>query len=75
MAKREDRRVSQAPSLAWVRRRSGYSQRQLNARAGVNHITISRIENGQPAFITTLKKLADALGVQVSDLIKQPPVE
>ena len=44
--------------------------RELAARADLTHATVSRLENlKHPAYPITAKALADALGVQVSDLL------
>jgi transcriptional regulator with XRE-family HTH domain len=52
-----------------IRLREGLTQEQLAERAG-HHLTwISRIENGSQATgWPTLKRLADALGVKMSEL-------
>jgi transcriptional regulator with XRE-family HTH domain len=46
------------------RRRRALTTRELGARAGVSAVTVTMLENGhrQP-HMSTLRKLADALGV------------
>lgn len=45
--------------------------RELAERAGLTHVTVSKLENlKHPAYPITAKALADALGVQVSDLLE-----
>ena len=55
-------------SQEFIRERKALTQRELAEKAGVNRVTITRIENGydQP-FPTTVRKLADALGVRPED--------
>jgi transcriptional regulator with XRE-family HTH domain len=53
-----------------VRQRRALTQQQLAERAGVNRVTIARIESGKDEpFPTTVRKVADALGVEPSDLM------
>src|SRR5579884_3572633 len=57
--------------LKLVRERKALTQQQLAEKAGVNRVTITRLEQGsdQP-FPTTVRKLADALGVEPEDLME-----
>lgn len=56
--------------LAEVRQAKGMTQEQLAAETGVHRVTIARIETGEVSpKAETLKRLADALGVLVDDLI------
>jgi transcriptional regulator with XRE-family HTH domain len=48
-------------------------QQQLADQAGVNLSTVARIEGGGLASISTMAKLASALGVEGDDLLRQPP--
>ena len=58
-----------------VRQRKALTQQQLADRAGVNRVTIARIEGGKDEpFPTTVRKVADALGVEPEDLL-DPPTE
>ena len=53
-----------------VRQRKALTQRQLAERAGVNRVTIARIETGKDEpFPTTVRKVADALGVEPEELL------
>src|SRR4051812_5183614 len=54
-----------------VRQRKALTQQQLAERAGVNRVTIARIEGGKDEpFPTTVRKVADALGVEPEDLLE-----
>jgi transcriptional regulator with XRE-family HTH domain len=54
-----------------VRQRKALTQQQLAERAGVNRVTIARIETGKDEpFPTTLRKVADALGVEPEELLE-----
>jgi transcriptional regulator with XRE-family HTH domain len=54
-----------------VRRRKALTQQQLADRAGVNRVTIARIEGGKDEpFPTTVRKVADALGVDPEELLE-----
>jgi transcriptional regulator with XRE-family HTH domain len=54
-----------------VRQRKALTQQQLAERAGVNRVTIARIEGGKDEpFPTTVRKVADALGVEPDDLME-----
>lgn len=59
--------------LKVVRERRALTQQQLAERAGINRVTIARLEGGhdQP-FPTTVRKLADALGVEPAELMVLP---
>ena len=54
-----------------VRQRKALTQQQLAERAGVNRVTIARIEGGKDEpFPTTVRKVADALGVEPEELLE-----
>ncbi len=61
--------------LKELRRARGYSVRELASRATVDHVTVVRIENNhtepQPR---TLRKLAEALGVDVRFFYSEEPI-
>lgn len=58
------------PNLRKVRERKLITQAELGARSGVAETTINRIENGRnEARISTVRKLAEALGVEPSELM------
>jgi transcriptional regulator with XRE-family HTH domain len=58
--------------LRELRRERVLSLRELEERSGVSYNTIWRIEDGrQGAHPRTVRKLADALGVQPSELIRE----
>ena len=57
--------------LKELRREQVLSLRELEERSGVSYNSIWRIEDGrQGAHPRTVRKLADALGVEPSELIK-----
>jgi transcriptional regulator with XRE-family HTH domain len=57
--------------LKEVRQRKALTQQQLAEKAGVNRVTIARIEGGKDEpFPTTLRKVADALGVEPAELLE-----
>jgi transcriptional regulator with XRE-family HTH domain len=58
--------------LKELRRERVLSLRELEERSGVSYNTIWRIEDGrQGAHPRTVRKLANALGVQPSELIRE----
>ena len=52
------------------------SQRDLAEKAGVNAVTIARLEGGkqEPTF-RTIRKLAAALGVEPGELVAREPAK
>lgn len=52
-----------------ARKTAGLTQSQLAEKVGCKQKDVSRWENGRPMMETTLKKLADALGVSMDSLI------
>lgn len=55
------------------RRVRGLSQRALAERAGIGYVIIARLELGQTdPRLSTLRKLAEALGVSVPELLTPP---
>lgn len=54
--------------LRQVRLERALSQRALARAAGVRPATVSDVENGTAARISTIKALADALGVAPTDI-------
>jgi transcriptional regulator with XRE-family HTH domain len=58
--------------LKELRRERVLSLRELEERSGVSYNTIWRIEDGrQGAHPRTVRKLAEALGVQPSELLRE----
>jgi transcriptional regulator with XRE-family HTH domain len=58
-------------NLRRLRRGAALSQHELAARAGTTQETISRLERGHHAARgSTLRRLAEALGVEPRELIK-----
>ena len=61
-----------AVRLRELREERVLSLRELEERSGVSYSTIWRIEDGrQGAHPRTIRKLADALGVRPSELIRE----
>lgn len=56
--------------LKSLRRRRVMTIEQLAAEAGVSKNTISKAERGGSIYPSTIRKLASALGVEPSELIK-----
>jgi transcriptional regulator with XRE-family HTH domain len=52
----------------------GLTQRELASKAGVGEATVARIETGASVAPPTARKIAEALGVAVADLLERPPV-
>jgi transcriptional regulator with XRE-family HTH domain len=66
-------RMVKLTRLKEVRQRKALTQQQLAEKAGVNRVTIARIEGGKDEpFPTTLRKVADALGVEPDELLAPP---
>lgn len=61
------------PRLREWREAFGTTQSELSGAAGVSEHTISRIEHGAELRPNTARRLAEALGVTVADLIEKPP--
>ncbi len=61
----------EAATLRRERLRRALTQKELAAKAGVSYVTVSRMENGSagPVKPPTLRKLADALGLDPDVLI------
>ena len=60
------------PRLRRLRRERALSQREMSSRTGIAFDTISRLETGkQRAQPRTIRKLADALGVEPRELMKE----
>lgn len=46
----------------------GHSQRSIADRAGMSKATIQSVENGEPKRVSTIRRLAAALGCPISDI-------
>lgn len=64
-------------NLRSYREKLGFSVRGLAIEAGIHYVSLVRLENGKfDPRLSTLRKLAKALGVTVCDLIDdQPPTK
>ena len=58
------------PSLKRIRLKRLSSQADLAAATDLTETTISRIEHGHPARLSTIRKLARALWVEPEELMK-----
>jgi transcriptional regulator with XRE-family HTH domain len=59
--------------LKYLRKQTGLSQRALAAKAKMSFTYLSNVENGKAdPSLSTLRRLARALGVSVSNLVKEP---
>jgi len=56
------------PRLREVRHRFAFSQEELANKSGVARSTIIKLEAGRDAWPSTVRKLAQALGVKPADL-------
>ncbi len=56
--------------LQELRRRRVMSISDLSEVSGVHRNTIHRIEQGKPAYTTTIRKLAKALEVEPGELVE-----
>jgi DNA-binding CsgD family transcriptional regulator/DNA-binding Xre family transcriptional regulator len=57
------------PSLSHWRIARALTQEDLAERAGLNRVTVGRLETGTPARMTTVRRLAEALQVEPADLM------
>ncbi len=63
------------PRLREWRESRGLTQKELAAKARVGEVTVARIEtDAHTTTPPTARKLADALGISVADLLESPPV-
>lgn len=60
--------VIDAARLKEARAKQAYSQRDLAHRAGLRETTVYHVESGRRARPSTIRKIADALGVQPTDI-------
>jgi transcriptional regulator with XRE-family HTH domain len=68
------RRRTIADAVKHWRALRGLSQRELAERADVGQVLIARLELGQTdPRLSTVEKLAEALGIDVADLLTGPP--
>jgi DNA-binding XRE family transcriptional regulator len=68
---REHNRSILLPGLRAARQNSGRTQHELAERAGVSKTTISALEAGRRgAYMRSVRRIADALGTDVADLVE-----
>jgi transcriptional regulator with XRE-family HTH domain len=56
--------------LKAIRERKALSQEDLAKKAGINRVTLARIETGAEPYPATVRKLAEALGVDPAELME-----
>jgi transcriptional regulator with XRE-family HTH domain len=60
-----------ASKIAQLRVQRGMTQEALAAKAGLNRVTLARLERAMhPPRLDTLEAIARALGVTLADLVK-----
>jgi transcriptional regulator with XRE-family HTH domain len=62
--------LTQGERVRLLRRRKGWTHRELADRAGVTQTTIVRLERGTSDLnISTIRKVAEALGVSPGEIL------
>lgn len=56
-----------------LREERGMTQKDLASAVNTTHVSISRIENGGSEALIKLERIAEALGVEVVDLLSDEP--
>jgi transcriptional regulator with XRE-family HTH domain len=59
--------------LKALRERQALTQEELARKAGINRVTLARIETGAEPYPATVRKLAEALGVEPAALMDPLP--
>lgn len=54
-----------------IREKLGVTKYMLRKKTGLSMTTITDVENGVDVRVSTLYKIADALGVKVTDLFEE----
>jgi transcriptional regulator with XRE-family HTH domain len=63
--------VARLTRLKAMRERKALTQQELADRAGINRVTLARIETGgAEPYPATVRKLAEALGVEPAELME-----
>ena len=57
------------PTLRVARHRAGLTQRELAERAGHTRVIVGKLERGQGCRPGTVRRLSEALGVRIGDLM------
>ncbi len=65
--------ITPTPALRYWRSQRFLTRDELGERAGLNSQTLHALEHGGRASMSTVLRLAEALGVPHGDLIRQPP--
>ena len=61
--------MATTPQLKKIRETKLMTQKALGEAAGVHEITVVRLEGGGNAQFSTIRKLAEALGVDATELL------
>jgi transcriptional regulator with XRE-family HTH domain len=61
------------PALLYWRIKRGITQRELAEKVGMRRASIARIEAGYPALLRSARQIAEALGIEIDDLRRNPP--
>jgi transcriptional regulator with XRE-family HTH domain len=61
------------PGLRHWRIARALTQEELAERARLSRVSVGRLETGTPARMSTVRRLAEALGVEPGDLMRPPP--
>jgi transcriptional regulator with XRE-family HTH domain len=59
--------------LKTLRQRKALTQQELADKAGINRVTLARIETGAEPYPATTRRLAQALGVEPEALMDPDP--
>jgi transcriptional regulator with XRE-family HTH domain len=65
--------VAKLTRLKAIRERKALTQAELAQKAGINRVTLARIETGAQPYPATTRKLAEALGVEPAELMDPLP--
>jgi transcriptional regulator with XRE-family HTH domain len=61
------------PNLRQIRLSRYLTQKELAAKSGLSRVAVARLEAGaESARFSTLRKLAEALGVEPGELLGEP---
>ena len=64
-------RTSVLSRLADVRSKAALTQAELGVKAGIGRATVANAEAGKPVRMPTVRKLAEALGVEPRQLMEE----
>lgn len=73
MARRGEVRGAVVPHLSAWRRSQALTQGELAIKAKVARSTVIRAEGGEPISLPNVRKVAEALGISVQQLLREEP--